>query len=199
MLKSFVKRNKTTFRYIQVTVCVLATAMLFGCAALGTRIIHSEPFAGVKTDYAECFHRDGISPECRINPIFAVIDAPFSLVVDLVYLPFEIGHHAGHSLSHPPSIERNQGSITSNVPTQSSQGIGAFTPQPEEVILPKAMSCVDPAFYETYVIKKGDTLWSIAKRFQDRDTLELIIYRNRIINSERIYPGQTIFIQNPRE
>lgn len=87
---------------------VFATAlvvMMSGCAAIGTRIIHKEPFAGVKTDYAMCFHRDGIDPQCRIHPALAIVDAPFSLVADLLFLPWDIGHTSGHSLHHPPAIE----------------------------------------------------------------------------------------------
>ena len=98
------RRGQTGIGLIGMVVCAIALLVTSGCAAIGTRIIHKEPFAGVKTDYAMCFHREGIDPQCRIHPALAVLDAPFSLVVDVLFLPFDIGHSSGHSLSHPPAI-----------------------------------------------------------------------------------------------
>jgi hypothetical protein len=61
---------------------------------------------------------------------------------------------------------------------------------------PPVQFCWDPfyAFYEPYVIKKGDTLLSIARQNEDPDTLDRIITRNGIIDPNRIYCGQTIYI-----
>lgn len=57
----------------------------------------------------------------------------------------------------------------------------------------------DPrSFGEPYVVRNGDTLWSIARRFRDRDTLEHIIGWNDIQNPNRIYPGQIIYVLLPR-
>ena len=92
-------------RHIRAAVCALLIAVSSGCAAIGTRVIHREPFAGVKTDYAMCFHREGISSECRIHPIVAIVDSPFSLIADVLFLPFDLGHDAGHSLWNPPKTE----------------------------------------------------------------------------------------------
>ena len=95
-------------RCIIISVFATLAMALSGCAAIGTRIIHREPFAGVKTDYAMCFHREGISPECRIHPALAVVDSPFSLVADVLFLPWDFGHDAGHSLWNPPPIEADR-------------------------------------------------------------------------------------------
>ena len=103
--------------------CAAILVMTSGCAAIGTRIIHREPFAGVKTDYAMCFHRDGIDPQCRINPALAVIDAPFSLVADVLFLPWDIGHTSGHSLAHPPPITEDDERQDKEHPNHTSDGI----------------------------------------------------------------------------
>lgn len=60
--------------------------------------------------------------------------------------------------------------------------------------------CADPidAFFEPYTVKSGDTLWSIARKIRDRDTIEEIILRNKIPDPDRIFPGQIIYIQYPR-
>jgi LysM repeat protein len=49
--------------------------------------------------------------------------------------------------------------------------------------------------YETYVVKQGDTLWSIAKRYTDGDPRKLI-YEIRELNNITpvIRPGQEIKI-----
>ncbi|MDI3311475.1 MAG: LysM peptidoglycan-binding domain-containing protein [Thermoanaerobacterium sp.] len=44
----------------------------------------------------------------------------------------------------------------------------------------------------TYVVKSGDTLFSIAKKFNT--SVEAIISRNNIVNPSLIYPGQTLII-----
>ncbi|WP_434640520.1 LysM peptidoglycan-binding domain-containing protein [Thermoanaerobacterium thermosaccharolyticum] len=44
----------------------------------------------------------------------------------------------------------------------------------------------------TYVVKSGDTLFSIAKKFNT--SVESIISRNNIVNPSLIYPGQTLII-----
>lgn len=113
-----------------VCACIMVLVVFSGCAALGTRVIHSEPFAGVKTDYAMCFHRDGISPECRINPLLAVVDAPFSLVVDLCFLPVEIGHHSGHCLWNPPPITENQETNKTNIPNPAAKATAPKVAEP---------------------------------------------------------------------
>ena len=126
------RRSETTVGPIGMALCAMLIVMTAGCAAIGTRIIHMEPFAGVKTDYAMCFHRDGIDPQCRIHPAFAVIDAPFSFVTDLLFLPWDIGHNSGHSLSHPPPIARDKQTEDKGLPNQASQAIGApGAPQPQ--------------------------------------------------------------------
>ncbi|WHE07586.1 LysM peptidoglycan-binding domain-containing protein [Thermoanaerobacterium thermosaccharolyticum] len=44
----------------------------------------------------------------------------------------------------------------------------------------------------TYIVKSGDTLFSIAKKFNT--SVESIISRNNIVNPSLIYPGQTLII-----
>ena len=114
------KDHRTKWASVGGAVAATAAVMVSGCTALCTRVIHSEPFAGVKTDYAMCFHREGISPECRINPAFAIVDAPFSLVADVCFFPFEIGHHDGHSLWNPPVVKQDQETTKTNIPNQAA-------------------------------------------------------------------------------
>ena len=49
----------------------------------------------------------------------------------------------------------------------------------------------------TYLVKKGDTLWSIARRFNRK--VEEIASWNDIRNYTRIYPGTRLIVQNPQE
>jgi len=35
------------------------------------------------------FDREGIDPSSRVNPVLAVVDAPFSFVVDVLFLPYD--------------------------------------------------------------------------------------------------------------
>ncbi|MCO1601252.1 LysM peptidoglycan-binding domain-containing protein [Desulfosporosinus nitroreducens] len=45
---------------------------------------------------------------------------------------------------------------------------------------------------EVYVVKKGDTVWKIAKRYGT--TMQGIILANNLRNPDLIYPGQILFI-----
>lgn len=45
---------------------------------------------------------------------------------------------------------------------------------------------------ELYVVKKGDTIFKIAKRYNT--TMQAIILANNLRNPDRIYPGQILFI-----
>jgi len=47
-------------------------------------------------------------------------------------------------------------------------------PEGVEGVSIHAMICAD-VFYESYVVRKEDPLWSIARQFQDRDTIDQII------------------------
>lgn len=46
--------------------------------------------------------------------------------------------------------------------------------------------------HEVYVVKKGDTVYKIAKRFGT--TMQAIILGNNLRNPDLIYPGQILFI-----
>ncbi len=72
---------------------------------------------------------------------------------------------------------------------------------PLPVVVTDVFFCADPkgAFFEPYTVKSGDTLWSIARRFRNRDTLDEIIRRNDITAPDRISQGQIIYIQYPRK
>jgi len=49
-----------------------------------------------------------------------------------------------------------------------------------------------------YIVEYGDTLYSIARKFNT--TVSIILYFNPNINPNAIYPGQTIFIaESPPE
>jgi uncharacterized protein YceK len=71
----------------------LVIGTLTGCAAIGSRIVDDRYFAGVRCDYEMCFCRSSIDPKCRVNPAIAVIDFPFSLIADIVFLPFDHSKH----------------------------------------------------------------------------------------------------------
>jgi LysM repeat protein len=43
-----------------------------------------------------------------------------------------------------------------------------------------------------YVVKSGDTLWEIAKKFST--TVRMLVHLNKIENPDRIYPGQKIML-----
>ena len=63
---------------------------LTGCSAIGSRVVGERYFSGVRTDYAMCFDRASIDPDSRIHPAFAVVDVPFSLVGDILFLPYDV-------------------------------------------------------------------------------------------------------------
>ena len=69
--------------------CLCGLAVATGCGSIGGRVVDNRSFAGVRVDYAMCFDRSSIDPECRINPALAVVDAPFSLVGDILFLPYD--------------------------------------------------------------------------------------------------------------
>ena len=56
---------------------------------------------------------------------------------------------------------------------------------------PKPVPVPTPA-HEVYVVKKGDTVYKIAKRFGT--TMQAIILGNNLRNPNLIYPGQILFI-----
>ena len=68
------------------SVCLLGST---GCSAIGTRITDSGYFSGVRGDYDMVFRRARIDPDSRVSPVFAVADSPFSLVADILFLPYD--------------------------------------------------------------------------------------------------------------
>ena len=46
--------------------------------------------------------------------------------------------------------------------------------------------------HEVYVVKKGDSIYKIAKRYGT--TMQAIILGNNLRNPDLIYPGQVLFI-----
>ena len=65
-------------------------------------------------------------------------------------------------------------------------------------LIVQALETPEPVYYETYVVEKGDTLWSIA---QHSDMWNKMDARNIIDDMEEksnctalIYPGQIIYI-----
>jgi len=67
--------------------CVVSCA---GCSAIGTRITEGGYFAGVRGDFEMVFDRGSIDPESRVSPVLAVVDVPFSLVGDILFLPYDV-------------------------------------------------------------------------------------------------------------
>jgi uncharacterized protein YceK len=62
---------------------------LTGCSAIGSRVVGGRYFSGVRNDYTMCFDRTSIDPDSRIHPALAVVDMPFSLVGDILFLPYD--------------------------------------------------------------------------------------------------------------
>jgi uncharacterized protein YceK len=56
---------------------------------VGTRVVGGKYFSGVRADYVMVFDPGSISPDSRVHPALAVIDAPFSLVGDILFLPYD--------------------------------------------------------------------------------------------------------------
>ena len=50
-------------------------------------------------------------------------------------------------------------------------------------------------FCERYVVRKNETLYGIARKHKDRDTLQGIIARNSILEPDRIVAGQILYIR----
>jgi uncharacterized protein YceK len=67
-------------------VCAIFCA---GCSAVGTRIVGDRYFSGVRADYSMVFDRSSVDPDSRVHPALAVLDAPFSLVGDVLFLPYD--------------------------------------------------------------------------------------------------------------
>ena len=64
-------------------------------------------------------------------------------------------------------------------------------PMPMPVPTPAPAPAPAPA-HEVYVVKKGDTVYKIAKRYGT--TMQAIILGNNLRNPDLIYPGQILFI-----
>lgn len=56
---------------------------------------------------------------------------------------------------------------------------------------PEPLPVPTPSF-EVYVVKQGDTVWKIAKRFGT--TMQAIILANNLRNPDLIFPGQVLLI-----
>lgn len=66
-----------------------AACSLTACSAVGSRVVGERYFSGFRTDYAMCFDKTSIDPDSRIDPALAVVDMPFSLVGDILFLPYD--------------------------------------------------------------------------------------------------------------
>lgn len=62
----------------------------------------------------------------------------------------------------------------------------------QQILIPKGSPSKPPADTEVYIVKKGDTLYSIAKAFNV--SVEDITKLNNLSNPELIYPGQKLLI-----
>ena len=57
-----------------------------------------------------------------------------------------------------------------------------------------------PPQAKTYVVKRGDCLWNIAKRYLGKGSRYMEIYnlnKDKIKNPNLIYPGQVLTLPNP--
>lgn len=86
---------------------------------------------------------------------------------------------------------RDYGTKTVNVQFSASKPKASVEPQRETNNSPA------PAASQTYIVKKGDCLWSIAKYFYGNGSRYTIIYdanKGVVSNPNRIYPGQVLTI-----
>jgi uncharacterized protein YceK len=85
--------RKLSFLVLLAGMCALS-----GCSSIEARTIGyrkggvSGPpfFSGVSLDYIQVFDRDSIEPNRRTHPGWAIADAPFSLVGDILFLPYDM-------------------------------------------------------------------------------------------------------------
>ena len=61
-----------------------------GCSAIGSRVVGNRYFSGVRSDTAMLFDRQRFDPTERVHPASALIDMPFSLVGDILFLPYDV-------------------------------------------------------------------------------------------------------------
>ena len=80
-----------------IFVCALSCA---GCSSIGTRVVGGGYFSGVRNDAAMIGDRENMDPNSRINPALAVLEMPFSLVGDILFLPYD-AFYDRHSPIHP--------------------------------------------------------------------------------------------------
>lgn len=62
----------------------------------------------------------------------------------------------------------------------------------QKILIPKSTPPKPPAGTTVYIVKKGDTLFTIAKSFNV--SVESIVKLNNLPNPELIYPGQRLLI-----
>jgi uncharacterized protein YceK len=72
--------------YSLALVCFFCCA---GCSAIGTRVGGGRYFSGVRADAAMIGDRERFDPTSRFHPALAAIDMPFSLVGDILFLPYD--------------------------------------------------------------------------------------------------------------
>jgi uncharacterized protein YceK len=79
-------------------VLLIGLCLLSGCAAVRSRTVGYRVggvggppvFSGVSLDCIQIFDRDSITdPGMKWNPVLAGFDAPFSLVGDIIFLPYD--------------------------------------------------------------------------------------------------------------
>lgn len=70
---------------------LVVSGLLFcvGCSAIGTRVGGDRYFSGVRADAAVIGGRASIDPASRVHPVLAAVDMPFSLVADILFLPYD--------------------------------------------------------------------------------------------------------------
>jgi len=91
-------------RQLLMFIPVLGLCILCGCAAVASRTVGYRKggvggppfFSGVSLDCIQVGDRDSIEPGLRYNPAIAVIDTPFSLVGDILLLPYDTFQFAAH-------------------------------------------------------------------------------------------------------
>ncbi len=73
---------------LRLLLCICAVSCV-GCSAIGTRVTGDRYFSGVRGDAAMIGDRESIDPSSRVHPALAFLDMPFSLVADILFLPYD--------------------------------------------------------------------------------------------------------------
>ncbi len=157
------------------------------------RLLKEEPPAGIARAHQSspdratgtCRRMDEAEPRPSLLKSFAYIALVAAVIGSIFYIIFK-----GSSIEKKTETAVEAGG-------QKSRGMGGAEPKEEPLVLivPKDAETVE----EVYIVKKGDTLWHISKRFTGNPfNYPRVARDNRIANPDLIFPHQKIRIIKER-